>query len=67
MERSKHSYLLLVNISASVMQAEVGGIQFPPLFENRLAIFILFFLMSIPVPLYSFLTVFSYNEIPSLL
>lgn len=44
MERSKHyCYLLLVNISVSVMQAEVAGIQFPPLFENRLAIFIFFF------------------------
>lgn len=53
MERSKHyCYLLLVNISASVMQAEVGGIQFPPLFENRLAVFI--FLMSIAVSLYGF-------------
>lgn len=55
MERFKHyCYLLLVNISASVMQAEVGGIQFPPLFENRLALFI----VSIPDHLYEVLTVF---------
>lgn len=33
MERSeRYGYLLLVNISASVMQAEVGGIKFPPAF-----------------------------------
>lgn len=39
-----YCYLLLVNISASVMQPEVGGIQFSPLFENRLAIFIFVYL-----------------------
>lgn len=69
MERSKHyCYLLLVNISASVMQAEVGGIKFPPLFENRLAIFVylfIYFFTSTPVCLYGFLTVFSHNETPS--
>lgn len=39
MERFKHyCYLLLVNISASVMQAEVGAIQFTPLLENSLTL-----------------------------
>lgn len=59
MERSKHyCYLLLVNISASV-DASIGRWNSIPstFFENRLAIFI--FLMSIPVFLYGFLTVFS--------
>lgn len=49
-ERSKHyGYLLLVNISAGMMQAEVGRIQFPPLFQNRLKSLCL---TSFPVPLY---------------
>lgn len=60
-----YCYLLVVNISASVMQAEVGGVQFPPLFEKRLAIYIfvcLFQFLGV-----AFLTVFSHSETPSLL